>query len=119
MAEMTVIALHRVITMVRTLTADYCPDLEVPPNVQNIEVVVRDMRNAFEHIDERAKGVAGNSESVQEALSIFDQPDFISATLLRYKSHVLDFDKDAKTALLDCRGMVMQAFDSRVPIDTT
>ena len=118
LAEMTVVALRRVIIMVNTLATDYCPDLEVPPSVQNIEAMVRDMRNAFEHIDERAKGVPGNSESVLEALSIFNQPDFISATLLRYKNHVLDFDKDVKAALLDCRGMVMEAFDSRIPIDT-
>ena len=117
-AEMTVVALHRVITMVKTLTTDYCPDLEVPLSVQNIEAMVRDMRNAFEHIDERAKGVPGNSESVRDALSIFNQPDFISATFLRYKNHVLDFDKDVIAALLDCRGIVMQAFDSRVPTDT-
>ena len=118
LAEMTVVALHRVLIMAKTLATDYCPDLEIPTSVQNIEVMVRDMRNAFEHIDERAKGMPGNSESVLEALSIFDQPDFISATLLRYKNHVLDFDRDVRAALLDCRGMVMQAFDSRIPIDT-
>ena len=117
-AEMTVIALHRVIMMTKTLATDYCPDLEIPPNIQNIEVMVREMRNAFEHIDERAKGKPGKSESAWDALTIFIQPDFTSATRLRYKNHVLDFDKDVKKALLDCRGMVMQAVDSRVPIDT-
>ena len=117
-AEMTIIALHRVITMVKTLTTGYCPDLAVPESVQRIEVTVHEMRNAFEHIDERAEGKVGRSVNIRDALSIFDQPDFISATTLRYKGYSLDFNKDVITALLDCRGLVMQAIDSRVSIDT-
>ena len=44
-----------------------------------------------------------------------------SVELTRHKplsTHYLDFNKDVIAALLDCRGLVMKAIDSRVSIDT-
>ena len=113
-AEVAIIALHRGITMVYSLIDKFCPDLEVPDSVQNIQTAVRDMRNAFEHIDDRAEGRVGMSrKAAPDALSIFHQPDFIESSVLRYKGHSLNFNEDVLTALLECRELIMEAIDSR------
>lgn len=115
-AEVTIIALNRVIMMVESLTEKYCSDLEVPGSVRKIQEAVRQMRNAFEHIDERAEGKGDKNTSVQDAVSIFFQPEFIPSSRLRYKDFSLDFNEDVLKALLDCRALVMKAIDSRAAL---
>ena len=113
-AEVAIIALHRGITMVYSLIDKFCPDLEVPDSVQKIQTAVKDMRDAFEHIDDRAEGRVGMSrKAAPDALSIFHQPDFIESSVLRYKEHSLNFNEDVLTALLECRELIMEAVDSR------
>ncbi|MDE2887848.1 MAG: hypothetical protein OXR72_06505 [Gemmatimonadota bacterium] len=113
-AEMTVIALHRGITMVYKLVEKFCPDLEVPETVRRIRKAVQEIRHAFEHIDDRAEAIEGMSGKLHsDALTIFNQPDFIESSILRYKEHSLDFNEDVLAALLECRDLVMKAIDSR------
>ena len=113
-AEVTIIALHRAMTMVYSLIDKFCPDLEVPDSVQRIRGAVWEMRNAFEHIDERAEGLVGRSREMHsDALTIFDQPDFIESSILSYKTHSLNFEEDVLSALLDCRELIMDAIDAR------
>ena len=113
-AEVAIIALHRGMTMVYSLVDKFCPDLEVPSGVQKIRTAVQEMRHAFEHIDERAEGRVGMSRKIDlDAMSIFDQPDFINSSILRYKEYSLNFDEDVLSALLDCRELIMKAIDSR------
>ena len=113
-AEVTIIALHRAMTMVYSLIDKFCPDLEVPDSVQRIRDAVWEMRNAFEHIDERAEGLVGRSKEMHsEALTIFDQPDFIESSILSYKTYSLNFEEDVLSALLDCREFIMDAIDAR------
>ena len=63
-AEVAIIALHRGITMIHSLIDKFCLDLEVPRSVQKIRAAVVEMRNAFEHIDDRAEGKVGMSGKV-------------------------------------------------------
>ena len=113
-AEMAIIALHRGITMVATLVDKYCPDLEVPESVNTISDSVAEMRKGFEHIDERAQGKVGMSGKADfDALSIFDQTEFIESFVLRYKGLTLDFGADILPALLDSRKLIINAIDSR------
>ena len=72
------------------------------------------MRNAFEHIDERAEGRIGRSKEFDpEALTIFDQPDFIESSELSYKGYSVNFDEEVIAALLECRDFIMSAIDAR------
>ena len=72
-------------TMVYSLIDKFCPDLEVPDSVQRIQDTVWEMRNAFEHTDERAEGRVGRSKEMHsDALTIFDQPDFIELSTVGY-----------------------------------
>ena len=113
-AEMAVIALHRCIRMVYELIEKFCPELEVPKSVEKICIPVQEIRHAFEHIDERAAGKVGPSaKNHPEALTIFNQPDFVESSILRYREHVLNFESEVITALLDCRELIMCAIDVR------
>lgn len=113
-AEVTLVALYRTTTMAGTLVQKYCPDLVVPDEVQKIQPALKEMRDAFEHIDERAEGKVGMNQKLDSsALSIFDQPDFIESAVLRYKEHSLNFDEDVLSALLACRELIIESIDSR------
>ena len=108
-AEVAIIALGRCYRMVCTLVEKYCPGMDLPDSVTKTKDAVREMRNAFEHIDERAEPKVGDAD----ALTIFHQPDFVSASILRYKRYELNFESDVISALLDCRGLMMDAIDER------
>ena len=100
-AEVAIIALSRCYQMVSTLVDKYCSELQVPESVNKTQEPVLQMRNAFEHIDERAEGKVGRKKSDfdVEALTIFDQPDFTQLSILRYKDHELNFETDVIAAL--------------------
>ena len=118
-AEVAIIALHRGITMASSLIEKRCPDLEMPESVEKIRVAVHEMRNAFEHIDERAEGRTSRSATVNtDALTIFHQPEFVSSYMLRYKKYSVNFEHELIAALLDCRELVMNAIDSKANSDS-
>ena len=113
-AQMAVIAFGRAIVMVETLVAQYCPDLKTPEETEKVQRAVRQLRRSFEHIDERAQGKAApNSEVDLRAWSIFDQSEFVERAVLRYQSDELNFQEDVLAALLACREVIKQSFDSR------
>ena len=60
--------------------------LEIPDSLQKLAPMFKDMRDAFEHINERAQGkinLRGKEDA--EALTIFDQPEFIGSSVLHYR----------------------------------
>ena len=88
--------------------------LEIPDSLRSIEPVVREMRNAFEHIDERAQGkISQHKQMDAEALTIFNQPGFIESSVLHYRGRDLNFNEDVITALLICRGLVLEIIELR------
>ena len=122
-AEMTIIALGRCYRMVDGLIEKFCPGLSVPNSVAETSAVVKAMRDAFEHIDERAVGKVKIGELHPEALTIFDQSDFVASSILRYRQHQLNFESRVIQALVDCRELIMDAIEDRVtqrsePTDT-
>ena len=87
--------------------------------MQRIRDAVWEMRNAFEHIDERAEGRVGSSKVMRsDALTIFNQPDFVESSVLSYKTYSLNFEEDVLSALLDCREFIMGAIDARASVGT-
>lgn len=112
-AEVTIITLGRCYRMVLDLVKKYCPSLQVPDSVTRTSEAVQEMRNAFEHIDERAEGRVGRGRVSADALTIFVQPDFVHSSTLRYKNYELDFESHVLAALIDCREFVMDAIEER------
>ena len=118
-AEMAVVALNRAIQMASSLVDDFCPNLELPLRATRILGILQEFRNAFEHIDERAKGHTGpRSGSNDEAWTIFDQPGFFSLGLLSYRGSTLDFEREVLAVILDCRTLIMAAMSGNptVPV---
>ena len=111
---MAIIALGRCYRMVCGLIKNHCPELQVPDSVTKTLKAVQEMRNAFEHIDERAEGkVRPGGKVDSDAFTIFNQPDFVESSILRYKAHELNFESDVIAALVDCRELIMDAIDAR------
>lgn len=108
-AEVAIIALGRCYRMVGVLVEKYRPGMDLPDSVTKTQEAVLEMRNAFEHIDERAEGRVGGGKFDADALSIFNQPDFAQASILRYKNYELNFESDVIAALIDCRELIMDA----------
>ena len=101
-AEVAIVALGRCYRMVSTLAEKHCPGLNLPDSVMNTREAVLEMRNDFEHIDERAEANVGGGRIDADALTIFNQPDFVSASILRYKAYELNFESDVISAPIDC-----------------
>lgn len=115
-AEVAVVALHRAIRMAHSLVAKYRPDLRVPGSADIVLEPLKQIRDACEHIDERAESRSGQASKCDpDAWTIFDQPEFFSSGVLTYKEYSLDFKRDVLSALLDCRGLVMEAMSSSPP----
>ena len=100
--------------MVCDLSEKYCPALQVPDSVKKTSKAVLEMRNAFEHIDERAEGIVGKGKVDEDAaLTIFRQPDFVQSAVLRYRDYELSFESEVIAALIDCRELVINAIEER------
>ena len=118
-AEVIIIALHRAMNMVLRFDGVFPLGLEIPDSIRKLEPLVKDMRDAFEHIDERAQGkinLRGKMDA--EALTIFDQPDFIESSVLHYRGKDLHFHEDVLAALLTCRELVLKVIDLRANAQT-
>ena len=116
-AEVAIIALHRGLTMMHSLIEGFCPRLDLPESVKSIQGAVKEMRDAFEHIDDRAAARSGQRRKVDlDALTIFDQPDFVDSSILHYKSFSINFHDDVISTLFDCREWVMEAIDAEAAL---
>ncbi len=85
-AESMCVALNRAISMIAQAPSTISAPADVPQEVSEIEHAVLAIRNAFEHIDERAVGKA-RRENASDAVSVFDQSDFFSSGVLHYAGH--------------------------------
>ena len=107
-AELMCIALGRAIRMIRQAKAKVGVTIAVPPPVHAVESRVLAIRDAFEHIDERAAGKARH-EGPADAMTVFDQGDFFDSGVLRYAGHSLDIAAEVTPAMLAARKFVVDA----------
>ena len=118
-AEVAIIALNRSMNMLLQFNGVFPLGLEIPDSLRKLEPTVKEMRDAFEHIDERAQGKINQRGKMDaEALTIFDQPDFIGASMLHYRGRDLHFYEDVLAALLSCRELVLKVIDLRAAAQT-
>ena len=104
-AESMCIALNRAIVMAGDASARFSVKTAVPSEVQAVKDAVLAIRNAFEHIDERAFGGA-RRETPEEAMSIFNQADLVASGTLRYAGHALSLRTQVIPALLAARKFI-------------
>ena len=104
-AESMCIALNRAIQMIADAHARFSVTTAVPREVTDVQDAVRAIRNAFEHIDERAFGRA-RQETPVEAMSIFNQADLVTSGTIRYAEHSLDLRMQVIPALVAARQFI-------------
>lgn len=107
-AESMCIALGRAVRMIGLARQTISTSVPVPPQVGKVEEAVIHIRNAFEHIDERAIGKARNENS-EDAMSVFDQSDYFLSGILRYAGYSLDVRAEVLSALIAGRQFIVNA----------
>lgn len=98
------IALHRTVRILQRRSLA----LQLPASVSKKKKALAEIRDALEHIEERAVGRV-RKEDRPEAVSIFDQRDFVSRGVLTYSSHSLDLRLEALPMLIDLRRKIFEA----------
>ena len=104
-AESMLIALSRAFEMIGTPPSQFSVATAVPHEIGTLQPAVKAIRDAFEHIDERALGKA-RREDASAALSIFDQTDLLSDGILRYANHSVNLKTEVVPALLAARKFI-------------
>jgi len=105
-AELMCISLNRAIEMItKTQTCFQEVKTAVPEEIEDLREVVRAIRNAFEHIDERAMGRT-RWEDTGDATSIFDQGDLVSYGVLRYADYALNLRAHVIPTLIAARKFI-------------
>ena len=107
-AESMCIALNRAIRMINAAQQSIQVSTAVPREIEEIKETVESIRNAIEHIDERALGRA-RRENYADAISVFDQSDFFTSGVLKYAESELDIDADVLPALIKGREFIIDA----------
>ena len=112
LSEVLCVSLSRAVDMLQKIPAQFSINLPLPPTITAKALALRDIRNAFEHIEERALGnVWGKPDA--DALSIFDQTDLLTRGVLTYASHSLDLRSEVLPMLLNAR---RAAFETAVQV---
>ena len=112
MAEVTVISLSRSVQMLYGLEERFDLGLRIPEEIDSLRATLRRMRNAFEHIDERAMGAARDG-TAESAMSVFFQPHFVDQGVLTYAGEGMLFTEGMPLALGHCREVIMSVIDRR------
>ena len=111
-SESMCLALSRAISMISNASDKIGLEISVPPGLQTIEKPVTAIRDAVEHIDERALGVA-RRETPADALSIFDQGDLVTSRVLSYAEYSLSLPLDVLPNLVKARQLIYEAIENR------
>jgi hypothetical protein len=105
-AEIFVVALGRTMDLLDGFRENFSAPIPVPTILDSKKQSVRELRNAFEHIDDRALGQVRGRAS-PEALSIFDQRSFIQEGKLTYAGYSLDVREGVIHMLTEARQYIL------------
>lgn len=112
LSEVLCVSLSRAVDMLQKIPAQFSINLPLPATFTAQALALRDIRDAFEHIEERALGNVWRKPDA-DALSIVDQTDLLTRGVLTYASHSLDLRSEALPMLLDAR---RDAFETAVQV---
>ena len=108
-AELMCVALNRAIRMIKAIPSKFSISVAKPQTVDAIFPALKDIRDALEHIEERAFAIVNaRGDQHPDALTIFDQDDFFSHAVLRYANHSLDIRADVVPVLITSRQFIFQ-----------
>lgn len=106
--EMAVIALGRAVDMVRQAANSIGCSVPVPAQVTTSWPALHEIRNAYEHIEERTLGRV-HKKPDPDALTIFDQRRLLTHDVLMYGQHQLDVAHEIPQLLAAVREFLKDA----------
>jgi hypothetical protein len=96
--ELTVIAVGRAVDMVMKARTQIVRDVPVPDAVANAQEAVKEIRDAYEHIDERAAGNVWRKPH-PDALTIFDWRRLLVDGVITYGPHEIELTEQLPALL--------------------
>lgn len=106
LAEILVVALSRAMDLTQLLKERFGAKATQPVNFTELAKPIRKLRDAIEHIEDRAVGQV-RGELHPEAFSIFNQHEFISNAALLYGSHRISLRCDVPPLIANIRQYLM------------
>ncbi|WP_300010992.1 hypothetical protein [Pseudonocardia sp.] len=100
--ELAVVALGRVCDMIEKASSMLHSTVSVPPTVIAKQAAVNSIRNAYEHIEDRALGTVFGKPH-PDALTIFNHVDLLQHDRISYGSASLDLKADMPALISEAR----------------
>ena len=108
-AELMCVALNRAIRMIKAIPPEFSVSVALPNTVDAIFPALKEIRDALEHIEERALEIVNaRGDHHPDALTIFDQNDFFASGVLRYADQSLDVRAEVIPALIASRKFIFE-----------
>jgi hypothetical protein len=104
--EIFIVAMNRSLQMASSLNKHFSINTHFPEFVRDRLKTLRELRNSYEHIDDRALGFIGtgrNRRCDPNALSIFDFQLFFERGVVSYANYELDIHHEALQMLIETR----------------
>lgn len=112
LSEVLCVALSRAVNMLQRIPIQFSVNLQLPATITGKALALREIRDAFEHIEERALGNVHRKPDA-DALSIFDQTDLLTHGVLTYGSHSLALRSEVLPMFVHAR---RAAFETAVQV---
>ena len=106
--ETMVIALSRAVGMTRELPSHFDVLVEVSGDLVELGTRLKEIRDAYEHIDERARGRI-RSQPDPEALTVFDYETLLGEGTVRYRDARVSLAEEIPQLINGCRDLLKQA----------
>ncbi len=105
--EMAIVSLGRALAMVTDAPVGVRTSIAVPTSIVNATDAVTAIRNAIEHIEDRAFGTV-HGRPHADALDIFDHETLLRTDSIVYGQHRLELSIQAPALLADARGFLKE-----------
>lgn len=100
--EMAIVALGRAFAMITKAPDSIRGGVDVPQSIKDAATTVKDIRDAYEHIEDRALGLVFGRPA-PHALTIFDYEKLLESDLIVYGEHSLDLSEEVPRLLHEAR----------------
>ncbi len=110
LVEIAIVAMNRAFQMADRLGNHFSLSTPFPTSVKDKLVAIKNMRDAYEHIDNRAFGLVGQKPKPHpDALSVFNFERLFQEGIATYGSYELDIYNEAIQLLIDTRQYLKDA----------
>jgi len=108
LVEVAIVAMSRSLQMSLKLHDHFSITTCFPESVKNKLAALKQMRNAYEHIEDRSLGLVNGKPNI-DALSIFDFEHLFKKGVATYGNYKLDIHDEAIKLLIDTRQYLKEA----------